>query len=69
MEPKLKFDFEKHTLPKGSKKYMLKIVIYIAILGFLLTLLYFKKEELETKKSTKVIQEIKHFKLIPKQNK
>ena len=40
MEEQRKVNFKKHASPPASKKFMVKILIYVVLLGFILYLLY-----------------------------
>ena len=39
MKDQRKIDFKKHASPPASKKFMVKILIYVVLLGFILYLL------------------------------
>lgn len=41
MNPEEKFDLKKHTLPKVSQKYIVKMMIYIVILLGVLTYFFY----------------------------
>lgn len=71
MEDAPKFNFQKHISPKGSKKYVFKIVFYSVFLAALLAFLFYKlKTEPAPKpiqKLPKEIQVIEGIRVVPEQ--
>jgi len=45
MEERKKMNFIRHASPPASKKYILKILFYVAFLGVLLYLIFSRKNE------------------------
>lgn len=71
MEDAPKFNFQKHISPKGSKKYVFKIVFYSVFLAALLGFLIYKQKKEQTPKPIQQlpeeIQVIEGVRIFPEQ--
>jgi len=71
MEDASKFNFQKHISPKGSKKYVFKIVFYSLFLAALLAFLLHKQKKEQTpkpiQKLPEEIQVIEGIRVFPEQ--
>lgn len=60
MESKHKINLQRYLLPKASKKYLFRIVVYIVLLSVLGGLLYYLGDEKEVE-SIDSVKEINHI--------